>query len=207
MGLIGSETGLSKGHIGKYLSVLRELDIVRREIPITKSKNTKQGIYRISDNYFNFWFRYIYPSRDLIETENYDLVLEYIKKKDLKEYLGFIFESVAQEFLLKLNREKKLPILFTKIGRWWYRGQEIDIIMLDKINKKALAVEVKWKTLSLNNIKKIVRQLTQKMEHTSLTKNYECEFGIVAKKIINKENVRHSLNIHCWDLSDFQRLM
>ena len=52
--------------------------------------------------------------------------------KDLDSYLGRVFEEVAKQFLLRLNREGSLPFKFTKVGRWWHRQEEIDLVALNE---------------------------------------------------------------------------
>mgnify|MGYP000335993640 CR=1 FL=1 len=116
LGEIVNETGLDRGLVGKYLSVLRGLDIVRREVPITESYKSRRGRYLINDLYFNFWFRFVYLNADLIESGNGDLLLD-IVMKDLDNYLGYIFEKVAKQFLIELNKRNRLPFRFLKIGR------------------------------------------------------------------------------------------
>ena len=46
----------------KYLGVLSDLRIVEREIPITEEKplKSKKGLYRITDEFFQFWFKFIW---------------------------------------------------------------------------------------------------------------------------------------------------
>ena len=50
--------------------------------------------------------------------------------------------------MIGLNRAQKLPFRFTRIGRWWRKGEEVDLVALNESEKKALCVEVKWKKLS-----------------------------------------------------------
>ncbi len=40
-----------------------------------------------------------------------------------------------------------LPSLYHRFGRWWHKGEEIDLVALNEREKKALFVEVKWKEL------------------------------------------------------------
>ncbi|WP_231963764.1 DUF234 domain-containing protein [Thermococcus chitonophagus] len=44
------------------------------------------------------------------------------------------------------------PIEFKKIGRWWFKGEEIDIVALDK--NVAYLIEVKWSDLREKDAKK-----------------------------------------------------
>ena len=59
-----NDTGLERGKITKYLSVLRELHIIERRVPVAENspKSSKKGIYLLKDNYFKFWFRFVFEN-------------------------------------------------------------------------------------------------------------------------------------------------
>ncbi|WP_456327747.1 ATP-binding protein [Archaeoglobus sp.] len=196
LGEIVNETSLDKGLVGKYLSVLRELDVVRREIPITESYKSRKGRYFINDFYFNFWFRFVYPNADLIESGNGDLLLD-IVTKDFDSYLGYVFEEVAKQFLVELNKRNLLPFRFLKIGKWWHKGEEIDLFALNEREKIALFVEVKWKDLT--SVKRIIDELERKADLVGL-EDYEKHFGVVAKSVKKKDNL-------VFDLRDFDKII
>ena len=195
LGEIVNETGLDRGLVGKYLSVLRELDVVRREIPITESYKSRKGRYLIDDFYFNFWFRFVYPNADLIESGNGDLLLD-IVMKDFDPYLSYVFEEVAKQFLIELNRRNLLPFRFLRIGKWWHKGEEIDLVALNEREKIALFVEVKWKDLASKDVKRIINELKRKSKLVGL-KSYKKYFGVVAKSAENANGL-------VFDLRDFK---
>ena len=159
-------------------------------------------VYRINDNLFNFWFRFVLPRRDEIEM-GFDVVEEI--KGEFNDYLGFIFEEVARQFLVSLNRAGKLPSRFTKIGRWWHRGEEIDLVALNEREKKALFLEVKWKSLSEREARGILKDLEKKSELVGLDR-WEKWYGLVAKDIEGKEELRTEGYL-AWDLGDFESLI
>jgi len=138
-----NETGLSRATVAKYLSVLIDLDFIKREVSIAASWKSRRGRYYIKDNYFAFWFRYIHQNIDFIESGRRKELVELIID-DLPDYLGGIFENVAREFLTK-----KYPVNYhsnpLKIGRWWHKNEEIDLVAFNEKEKKAILREVKWK--------------------------------------------------------------
>ena len=201
LGEIVNETGLDRGLVGKYLSVLRELDIVRREIPITESYKSRRGRYHINDFYFNFWFRFVYPNADLIESGNSDLLLD-IVMKDFNQYLGSVFEEVVKQFLIELNKRNGMPFKFLKIGRWWHKSEEIDLIALNEREKIALFVEVRWGDLTSRDVGRIISTLKKKSELIGL-KDYKKHFAIVAREIGEKEGWKDGL---IFDLTDFNKI-
>ena len=63
---IVNATGISQPAANKYLAVLGDLKIVERELPITEEKTlkSKKGLYRIQDEFFRFWFRFVFPGEE-----------------------------------------------------------------------------------------------------------------------------------------------
>ena len=55
-----NHTGYEEGIITKYLSVLSDLKLVKRQIPVTENVKSRKGIYVIEDNFFVFWFKYVF---------------------------------------------------------------------------------------------------------------------------------------------------
>jgi AAA+ ATPase superfamily predicted ATPase len=138
---------------------------------------------------------------DLIESGNGTKLVE-IVKNEFNQYLGLVFEEVAKQFLVRLDREGKLPFSILRVGRWWHRGEEIDVVALNDRTKQALFVEVKWGNLTLKDAKRILKDLRRKAELTNL-KGYEKYFGIVAKEVEGKEKIED----FAFDLSDIDSIM
>ncbi|MFA4668556.1 ATP-binding protein [Pyrococcus kukulkanii] len=196
---ISNFTGIPRSNLFKYVEILERLGFLRREIPITAKPKTKNTLYRINDNYLAFYFRFIERYREEIELESFEFWNEFLE--EYSSYLGWIFEDVAKEFLIRLNKAGKLPFRFTKIGRWWHKNEEIDVVALNEREKKALFVEVKWKELDAREVRGIFKDLKRKAELLGLG---ECEkfYGVVAKKISGKGKMTG----FTWDLMDFYKL-
>ena len=79
---IASSLGVKATSLTKYLKVLTDLDLIEREIPATEvsSEKSKRGLYRITDNYIAFWFKYIYPYRSYLEKGEDEYVMRKIKE-------------------------------------------------------------------------------------------------------------------------------
>ena len=183
----------------RYLRILEDLGILKRELPI--ARKAKRGIYRFRDLYFAFWFRFVAPYFEEIESGFPDGALEEFRR-DFNQYIGFAFEEIVKQLLIELNREGRLPFKFTKIGRWWYKREEIDIVALSKREKKALFVEVKWKELSEKKAQGILKELENKIEVVGL-EGWEKNCGLVAKRVENKEELEEK-GFLVWDLKDFE---
>jgi AAA+ ATPase superfamily predicted ATPase len=140
-GRIMNDTGITKDVVAKYLSTLQDLDIIERQVPITENIKSRKGIYRIKDNYFKFYFRFIFPYMEYIEMGEEDFVLKEIKT-NFQRYSGLVFESVVTD-LIKENRNI-IPMQFTRMGSWWSAGEEIDIVAINENTQEILFGEVKY---------------------------------------------------------------
>ncbi|QDA30437.1 ATP-binding protein [Thermococcus indicus] len=184
---------MKENRVVPYLRVLGELGIVGKATPLFG----KKGIYEIADNYFLFWSRFVSPYYGEIEGNFVEAAIEDFER-NFNTFLGKPFEEIAKEFLIEAKGKNLLPFRFTKIGRWWHRGEEIDLVALNESSKKALFIEVKWKELGLRDARRILRNLERKAELVGL-EDYEKHFGIIAKKIEGKENLELA-----FDLRDFE---
>lgn len=153
---IANHARINAKDVPKYINILIKLDLIKREHPITEKERTKKTIYEIKDNFFRFWFRFAYPNKSGLELGNSDKVLS-MAKHDFNSFVGRTFEDVAKEFLIELNSRGSLPINFTRIGKWWQKEEEIDIIALNERTKEILFGECKWqnKKINLSELKRL----------------------------------------------------
>lgn len=145
LGEIINETGFDKGIVSRYLSILESLHITKREVPITEKmpEKSRKSLYLIDDNFVNFWFRFIFRNKSLLEEDKTAAVTAKIKK-DLLELLARNYEKIASD-IVKANIEKgRIPFKLNEFGRWWDKQAEIDLIGLNSENNEILFGEVKW---------------------------------------------------------------
>ncbi|WP_256381357.1 ATP-binding protein [Thermococcus barophilus] len=199
-------TGLDGSKLTRYLSILINLGIVGRESPVTErpKRRARNSRYYIADNYFAVYYTFVYPYKEGIELGLPDEALEHFER-DFNRYLGWVFEGTAREFLIGLNKAGKLPFRFTRIGKWWHKNEEIDLVALNEREKKALFVEVKWKDLKEIEAKGILRDLERKGRLVGLD-DWKKSYGLVAKSIKEKEALR-SKGYLVWDLRDLERII
>lgn len=105
-----------------YLKNLIALGIVEREFSIdagTKEKaNTNRGIYRLTDNFFRFWYAFGFANFSQLEDGDVEGVYEYLVAPALHEFASLAFEDVCKEFVRELQRKNALPFRYAKMGRW-----------------------------------------------------------------------------------------
>lgn len=113
---ISTKVGLESGVCAKYLRVLLDLGILKKETPVTE-KPGRKTIYAIDDNFFRFWYRFVPRNMSVISAGRIRQVYEQAVKRYYSDYMGLVFEKMCQEYLLRY--EQKLPILLSEVGQWW----------------------------------------------------------------------------------------
>lgn len=128
---ISTRVGVESGICAKYLRVLLQLGILKKESPFLE-KSKKKQIYVIDDNFFRFWYKFVPRNMSIISSGNIRKFYDRAIKQYYPEYMGLIFEKMCREFLLKYTNN--LPIDLCDVGQWWGPDKErkkqvqIDII-------------------------------------------------------------------------------
>nr|QNO47957.1 hypothetical protein DBNCDMDK_00046 [Methanosarcinales archaeon ANME-2c ERB4] len=82
-----------------------------------------------------------------------------------------------------------------------YRDNEIDLLAMNRKSKEILFIECKWKNLRPYDAKKELDKLEEKSAYVRWD-SYNKNFGLVAKSIDKKEELRES-GYQVMDLEDF----
>jgi AAA+ ATPase superfamily predicted ATPase len=142
---IVQRTGIERGPVSKYLSVLQDLRLIERETPITEKhpEKSRKGIYRLSDNFFRFWFRFVLPFKSRLVEGGERKVLEKEILPHLDNFIGQAFDKICVEILRNLADEKKIKLSYGRAGRWWNGNEEIDLVAVAE-DKPVFVAECKW---------------------------------------------------------------
>lgn len=131
--------------IGGYLTKLeKEYELIAKKQPLFEKSSIKNVRYMIEDNFFTFWFRFIYKYNYMLEIENYESVRTIIDR-DYETFSGLMLERYFRRVLV----ERKA---YTRIGGWWDRKgeNEIDIVAENELDNRATFFEVKRKTENID---------------------------------------------------------
>ena len=146
--------------VGGYLERLDvDFGLIRKVRPVLAKSGSRNLKYSISDNFLNFWFRFIYKYRSSIEIGNFDYVRS-IVGRDYATFSGLILEKY---FVEKMILSQK----YSTIGTYWEKANqnEIDIVAINEMEKKALFAEVKRKkeNINLNVLKEKSTKIAQSL--------------------------------------------
>ena len=155
-GEICNRTGLSKSITSQYLKNLIDLHIIAKDFPVTQRKENRNARYLLSDNYYDFWFEFVYPNKSLIEEDKQDILMKNVNER-LQIHYSFVFEQVCRELIWDISPE------VNRVGRWWQKSEEIDVVGLNEKENTVLFGECKW---SKNRVDiKLLDDLIQKSKY------------------------------------------
>jgi len=178
---IANFTGMETRGIYPYLENLLRMSFIERQVSMLG--RPKKGLYLIKDCIFDFWFNFVFKHREEIEMGAFRL-----SEGEKAIYLGKKFEGFVRNEVLR----SLLPFRLEKIGRWWHKGEEIDIVAVNEREKQIAFFEVKWGRLSYHEAEKILNALRDKAELVNWRVKGEERrdyYGIVAGGIEGKEEL------------------
>ena len=117
--------------------------MVLREVPVTEEnpEKSKKGLYRITDYYIRFWFTLIYPNQGDVEQGQIAAVMDKVRKSFVTGHAALVYEDVCRE---ELSEKEGLPCHFSRVGRYWNKNTEIDIVGLNEEERTILFGECKY---------------------------------------------------------------
>lgn len=176
---IAASIGLKATGITKYLKTLIDLDIVGREVPVTEKdpEKSKKGLYVIKDNYISFWFKFVYPYKSLIESGNTDYVMEKIRQGLVQNHVSYVYEDICREKMQTMALQGELPFRFSKIGRYWDKNTEIDIVALDTNSENMIFGECKYRNELMGT--DVLKALEEKTKNVDWNKGRRKEWFVL----------------------------
>jgi AAA+ ATPase superfamily predicted ATPase len=151
---ISQKTLIDASKVNVYLKNLMDLNIVVKEYSILdtikKSANIHNGLYKISDNFFRFWYRFVYPNKIDIETGNADLLAQEVAESVDTEYTSMCFEELCIDHIRKRNAVRELPFTAKYVGRIWAKGFEVDVGATN--GRTLLLGECKWTNSAVGEV-------------------------------------------------------
>jgi AAA+ ATPase superfamily predicted ATPase len=141
---LASITG--KTSLKRYIEVLSSLGILRKITPYGYDpRKTRNTWYYVSDPYWDYWLKEIYPRR--MEAELTGKVP--INEQKVEEHFSIWFERVARDLLTIIHGKPAVP--------WWRKDVEIDAVIKGDDGLKVY--EIKYSIPDSRSLERIVRSL------------------------------------------------
>lgn len=129
-------TGYSRAKIIVYLKLLIELDIVEKLVPLSEEgkENAKKGLYRITDHFLSFWYRFVFPNLSELQLGRASQVYDAKIEPNINLYMEEYFSDVCMEYLKLMNLHQRLPVKYQWWERWYGKNGTIDIVAKSQNN-------------------------------------------------------------------------
>jgi uncharacterized protein len=132
-------------HLNHPLSTLIELGFVSRDIPYGESiRSTKRSLYRVSDPFLRFYFRYVTPNRSMLALDSSDALLRQIRP-------GFaMFVASHWEQICRESIHRTFPDADWQPARSWWgpdrtgKPLELDVVSETADKQTVMIGECKW---------------------------------------------------------------
>jgi len=161
---IAGRLGKPATSLGRPLQRLMEMGLVEREVPFGAAvRGSKRTLYRITDPFLGFWFRFVEPNRSRLEARQVGVVERSIAS-DSRHHVSGVWEQLARQSvpLLRIHGETWGPA-----SRWWGAGLdrkplEVDLVAESAAGDRLLVGEVKWATP--RSARRLEQELERKIE-------------------------------------------
>ncbi len=152
------------------------MDLVEYVVPVTvrQPHKCRKGLYRLKDHFLRFWFRFVYPNR-FSGTVSPEVVLNQVREH-LDAFTSWAFEDVARAAFWHMAEAGRLPWPLARVGAWWDREVEIDVVALNAEGTEALLGEAKWTRQPVDI--RVVGDLQRKAE------NFTQDTGIRVRSLV-----------------------
>lgn len=139
---MASRLAQSANSLTRYLSLLRDLSIIEREVPVAEKNpaKSKRGVYVLKDSFLRLWFGCVYPYESFFEIGNTDAALQKLRPL-LKRHIELTYEMLCREYA---QDHPELAPETVRIGRQWGAHYEVDVAGVDASGRFTLLGECKW---------------------------------------------------------------
>ncbi len=159
--------------------------------------------YKIKDNFFRFWYKFVYPFREHIELGITKPIIDRINK-EIDSHCCRIFGDIIKKFFIFMNGKNILnkKIEFSECREGWEGEEDIDLVLKSK--SKTIFVETKYKE------KKVSSRQFEKLKEKSLKTSAKgrFEYIIISKSGFEKELIDREIpNLLLIDLKKLTEIM
>lgn len=151
VGDLADGSGMTAQELTPYLETLRRMRLVERITPAGAGARERKSLWRCSDHFIRFWFRFVRPYQAELEA-GADAAAYYRAEVDpnLASHIAPVFEVETQRWVRRAYAGRALTV-----GPWWGNAlnaerrakrrmtEEIDAVGLNR-RRVLVAVEAKW---------------------------------------------------------------
>jgi AAA+ ATPase superfamily predicted ATPase len=202
--------GLSSPQCQRYLNMLQELGLLEHRLPLERVRIGKRrwGTYHLRDPFIRFWHRWVALRQDLLTIgigtrETLDQV-----RMQMPYIVAPVWEQIARTHLQVASGQAVFPFHVHEVGSWWTRGVQIDIVAVNRQERRVIFGEAKWTRSRLTE--QHLEALIERGNHwlagdTARWDVHYALFGLDFGRV--RELAESEKNIHCFTPQDVVRMV
>lgn len=173
--------------LSPYLETLQGLYLLEKRVPVTEKnpEKSRKGLYFIRDIFIRFWFMFVFPYKGELELDNLNFVQDKLKSNFIDNHVAFVYEEICRNIFVELCKCKEIDFVPSRIGAYWNKNEEIDLVAVDESHKRIFAAECKYykddKPVDVN----VYAKLAEKCQVDDF-KGYDLTYGIFSKSGFTK---------------------
>lgn len=147
-------TGFSRAKLSVYLGNLIEMNLVEKVFSVEKTvpsessgregkgdrNGARKGIYRISSSLVKFYYTYLYGGADKLFRMSPERYYNTYILPDRDRYMQDAFRKICMQHTEAQMKSGRLPVKAERIGSWFGKTGNIDIVVQDGEGKTLLGL-------------------------------------------------------------------
>ncbi len=187
---LAQRTGVPKGGgLREQLDNLVRAQFIReyRPVPLGGRRRTRTVIYKLSDPFLIFYFRYVHPNRNLIARNRHaENLMRAIAGPTIQQYYGFAFERMCEAAMDTIIDRLGLALgdiiamgPFFRQRRGKLRGLQIDWLI---VRRDAVWTLIEMKYTNAPSGRKVIHEVRQKIERLDVPDGVSVETVLVSAR-------------------------
>lgn len=184
---IAGRVGQPANKLTRYLDLLKDLHLVRRETPVLEKNPTKskKGIYVVADPFCRLWFGAIYSYESFFEFAQIEPAYSRMEPR-ITKLVAERYEEVCRQWIW----ERAMDFNAIRVGRQWSSAYEIDVAAVNAEFELTVVGECKWSEQEVGI--SILRELEEKVAAQNLPVAGNCQFVLFSKAGFTTELVNYA---------------
>lgn len=190
----------SGGGVKSYLENLENALFITSYTPFNKGLNSKLKLYRLTDEYLRFYFKFISPNQKIIKTAKTANLFHLLTQKNLNIWLGFAFENFCLKNAMDIAKKLGFDDKVMTYGPFFKKGDDkfqCDLIFY-RSDQTITICELKYYSEPVST--KVIAEVEKKCRLLPVPKGFTLEKALITQhspeqSVIDTEYFHHILTV------------